>query len=135
MPSLVSVFLSDCRPTDFPLRFLSLFARTLPVDILHRVWDVFLFEGPPFLFRVGLAILSLVRRQIFAMHGEPASTVVAFLARPPQQAFPPDPEAFIQLCFTMRLKEDDVRKARTKNAELLLKERMQSRFNQRPARR
>ncbi|KZV87813.1 hypothetical protein EXIGLDRAFT_194614 [Exidia glandulosa HHB12029] len=115
--------------------FLSLFARTLPVDILHRVWDVFLFEGPPFLFRVGLAILSLVRRQLFSMQGESPSNIVAFLARPPQQAFPQDPEAFIQLCFTMRVKEDDLRKARIKNAELLLKERMQNRFNQRSARR
>ncbi|EJD50152.1 RabGAP/TBC [Auricularia subglabra TFB-10046 SS5] len=115
--------------------FLSLFARTLPIDILHRVWDIFLFDGPAFLFRVGLAILHLVRRQLFSMQGASAATVITFLSRPPAQAFPQDPEAFIQLCFTMRLKEDDIRKARIKNAEQLLKERMQSRFTPRAGRR
>ncbi|KAH7097871.1 RabGAP/TBC [Auriculariales sp. MPI-PUGE-AT-0066] len=112
--------------------FLSLFARTLPSEIQHRVWDIFLFEGPTFLFRVGLALLHVVRRQIFSMQGMAVPQIIAFLARPPPQAFHPDPEAFVQLCFTMKLKEDELRKARIKNAEQQLKERQLGRFASRP---
>ncbi len=31
--------------------FLTLYAYTLPIDHLLRVWDVFLLEGPKILFR------------------------------------------------------------------------------------
>jgi len=69
------------------------------------------------------------------MQGMSVQQVIAFLTRPPPQAFHPDPEAFIELCFTQRIKEDDIRKARIKNAEQLLKERQQGRFAARPTRR
>jgi hypothetical protein len=116
-------------------RFLSLFARSLPAEIQQRVWDIFLYEGPTFLFRVGLALLNVVRHQIFSMQGMLPPQVLAFLAHPPPQAFNSDPEAFIQLCFSVKIKEDDLRKARIKNAEQQLKERQQGRFASRPARR
>jgi len=31
------------------VRFSSLFVGTLPVDYLHRIWDVFLYEGTDYL--------------------------------------------------------------------------------------
>ena len=40
--------------------FLTLYAYTLPIDHLLRVWDVFLLEGPKVLFRWALSNLFLV---------------------------------------------------------------------------
>lgn len=37
--------------------FLTLFAYTLPIDHLLRVWDVFLLEGPKILFRSAVLML------------------------------------------------------------------------------
>lgn len=38
--------------------FLTLYAYTLPIDHLLRVWDVFLLEGPKVLFRLACSITS-----------------------------------------------------------------------------
>jgi len=108
--------------------FTSLFSRTLPPDLQHRVWDYFLYEGPVFLFRVGLALLSLCRRQLFAMKS-PSPSVLGFLVHLPPEAFPPDPETFLQLCGSVKLKDDDIRKARQKMVDNILKEHMQQRTN------
>lgn len=38
--------------------FLTLYAYTLPIDHLLRVWDVFLLEGPKVLFRFAYTVSS-----------------------------------------------------------------------------
>ncbi len=38
---------------------LTVYSRSLALDIAHRIWDNFLLHGPVFLFRTALAILSL----------------------------------------------------------------------------
>ena len=38
--------------------FLTLYAYTLPIDHLLRVWDVFLLEGPKVLFRFAYRLTS-----------------------------------------------------------------------------
>lgn len=122
MPFLVSVCPSSLLQL-YPARFRPLFINTLPRHILHRVWDIFLFEGPVFLFRVGLATLSILRSEILSMWGDaPLSgtpyAIIGMLMSPRPQAFPPDPETFIQLCCTMRLKDERLRKEHAKAQRL-----------------
>lgn len=92
--------------------FCSLFAHALPPDTLHRVWDLFLFEGVVFLLRVGLAVASTCRKMV--MEATKAEVAVNLLRNPPAQFFPPNPETFIALACGVKLKDDDVRKQRNK---------------------
>ena len=48
--------------------FLCLFVNTLPLECTLRVWDLFLHEGTKALFRVGIAILKIQRKEIMAQH-------------------------------------------------------------------
>lgn len=45
--------------------FLTLFACTLPLDLVFRIWDVFLYESWEFIFGIGLAILELSQGFVF----------------------------------------------------------------------
>ncbi|KAI9059860.1 hypothetical protein FKP32DRAFT_1579071 [Trametes sanguinea] len=107
-----------CRP------FMAVYADTLPPDYLLRVWDVFLFEGVTFLFRAGLAIFACCRRSI--LQSTSPDGVLDALAHPPIPALPPTPEAFIDLAFSVKLKDEDVRKQRNK-LEAQIKRRTQPR--------
>ncbi|KAJ7043121.1 rab-GTPase-TBC domain-containing protein [Mycena alexandri] len=96
-----------CRPW-----FSTLFVDALPVDYLNRVWDLFLFEGIPFLFRVGLALFHCCRRQVLeAINRESLFDV---LLHPSSNWLPPSPDAFIALAYSVKVKDDDVRKQRVK---------------------
>ncbi|TDL21253.1 RabGAP/TBC [Rickenella mellea] len=97
-----------CRPW-----FSSLFSNILPSDFVNRIWDVFLYDGPPFLFRVGLAILSCCRTRLLDASSNPA-LIYALLAFPPTSLLPEDPEALITLALSMKFKDDDVRRQRVK---------------------
>ncbi|KAI0628503.1 RabGAP/TBC [Trametes polyzona] len=108
-----------CRPW-----FMAVFADTLAPDYLLRVWDVFLFEGVTFLFRVGLAIFSGCRRLI--LQATSPDAILDTLCHPPPTALPLNPEALIELAFTVKLKDDDVRKQRNK-LEAQVKRRTQPR--------
>ncbi|CDO78290.1 hypothetical protein BN946_scf184674.g12 [Trametes cinnabarina] len=108
-----------CRPW-----FMAVYADTLPSDYLLRVWDVFLFEGVTFLFRAGLAIFACSRRSV--LQSTSSGSVLDALAHPPIHTLPPTPEAFIDLAFTVKLKDDDVRKQRNK-LEAQVKRRTQPR--------
>ncbi|TBU22085.1 RabGAP/TBC [Dichomitus squalens] len=92
--------------------FTTVFADALPSDYLVRLWDVFLFEGVTFLFRAGLALFSCTRR-LFLQSTSPEA-VLDILSRPPSTSLPPSPNAFIELAFSMKFKDDDVRKQRGK---------------------
>ncbi|KAI0353295.1 RabGAP/TBC [Trametes cingulata] len=108
-----------CRPW-----FMAVFADTLPPDYLLRVWDVFLFEGVTFLFRAGLAIFIGCRRVV--LQSTSPEAVLDVLCHPPPTALPLNPEAFIELAFSIKLKDDDVRKQRNK-LEAQIKRRTQPR--------
>ncbi|KAG5650627.1 hypothetical protein H0H81_011552 [Sphagnurus paluster] len=96
-----------CRPW-----FTSLFVGSLPSDYLNRVWDVFLFEGVPFLLRVALALVSCCRRQI--AESTSAESALKALHRPSSALLPASPEALVTLALSVKLKDDDIRKQRVK---------------------
>ncbi|EIW51902.1 RabGAP/TBC [Trametes versicolor FP-101664 SS1] len=108
-----------CRPW-----FMAVFAATLQPDYLLRVWDVFLFEGVTFLFRVGLAIFAGCRRLV--LQSTSPDDILNTLCHPPPTALPLNPEAFIELALSVKLKDDDVRKQRNK-LEAQVKRRTQPR--------
>lgn len=96
-----------CRPW-----FTSLFVGCLPQSYLDRVWDVFLLEGVPFLFRVGLALISCARRHI--MEGTSGDAVIRALVFPTLGTFSPNSETFISLAQSAKLKDENIRKQRVK---------------------
>jgi len=99
-----------CR-TWFP----TLFSDTLPEDYLERVWDFFLYEGSPFLFRLGFAVLSICRPFLMdASRGLTKSDVLSYLVQPSASLFPADVNQFITSAFAARVKDDDLRKLRPK---------------------
>ncbi|KAI0654293.1 RabGAP/TBC [Cubamyces menziesii] len=108
-----------CRPW-----FMAVFADTLPPDYLLRVWDVFLFEGVTFLFRAGLAIFVSSRRSV--LQATSPDSVFDALFHPPLASLPASPDAFIELAFSVKFKDDDVRKQRNK-LEAQVKRRTQPR--------
>ncbi|KAF4566020.1 hypothetical protein EYR36_011434 [Pleurotus pulmonarius] len=92
--------------------FTSLFVNTLPSSYIQRVWDLFLFEGIPFLVRVGLALISTCRRQI--LEATSAEAVLQLLHHPPSSLLLSTPDAFLSLLNSFKLKDDDFRKQRIK---------------------
>ncbi|KAJ6488528.1 rab-GTPase-TBC domain-containing protein [Mycena vitilis] len=96
-----------CRPW-----FSTLFVDTLPPDYLNRVWDLFLFEGIPFLFRVGLAMFYCCRRRVLEATNH--VSLLEILNHPSPNWLPPSPDAFIALANSFKVKDDDVRKQRIK---------------------
>ncbi|KAK7035743.1 rab-GAP TBC domain-containing protein [Favolaschia claudopus] len=96
-----------CRPW-----FSTLFVDSLPLEYLNRVWDLFLFEGIPFLFRVGLALVYCCRQRILECSKREA--LFGLLNHPSPNWLPPSPDAFVALALSFKLKDDDVRKQRIK---------------------
>ncbi|KAJ7491276.1 rab-GTPase-TBC domain-containing protein [Mycena latifolia] len=96
-----------CRPW-----FSTLFVDALPLEYLNRVWDLFLYEGIPFLFRVGLALFYSCRRRVLEAINQ--ESLFDVLARPSPNWLPPSPDAFIALAYSFKVKDDDVRKQRIK---------------------
>ncbi|KAF8889170.1 hypothetical protein CPB84DRAFT_1816476 [Gymnopilus junonius] len=88
--------ISICQPW-----FSMLFVSILPPEYLNRVWDLLLFEGVPFLLRVGLAVIICCRQKLLD------STQKRLLA-------PSHPDAFLSLTFSVKLKDDDVKKQHVK---------------------
>ncbi|KAF9645317.1 RabGAP/TBC [Thelephora ganbajun] len=92
--------------------FCSLFYDTIPAEYHLRVWDVFLFEGVPFLFRVGLALFACCRRPL--LEAQSRDRALSILSQVPLQCLPPNGDTLIELAISKKLKDDDVRKARNK---------------------
>ncbi|KAL5495886.1 hypothetical protein ACEPAI_1350 [Sanghuangporus weigelae] len=102
----------------------SLFATTLPQDYVNRIWDVYFCEGPPFLFRVALAIFSCCRGVIESLSDRTA--VFSYLSRPETMSLlPEDPEEFVNLAMAVKIKDEDIKKQRVK-VETELRRRTQS---------
>ncbi|KAF9258596.1 RabGAP/TBC [Marasmius fiardii PR-910] len=92
--------------------FTTLFVGSLPTDYINRVWDFFLYEGVPFLIRVGLAIVYCCRRALLDATNE--ETALNYLRYPLPNWLPPSADAFITLALSFKVKDDDVRKQRIK---------------------
>ncbi|OAX37425.1 RabGAP TBC [Rhizopogon vinicolor AM-OR11-026] len=104
--------------------FSTLFVGTLPVDYLHRIWDMFLYEGVPLLIRVGLTLVQCVRHLILQATSE--EVAMEYLLHPPLACLPSTADTFLNQALSMKLKDDDVRKQRIK-MESRLKRQTQSR--------
>ena len=127
-------------------RFSSAFATVLPPEYVNRMWDVYLcdgvdflfphsplcssysFSGPPFFFRVGLAILTCTHHIINSFQFR--SQAMSFLARPPPTLLPPDPDGFVSMCLSVKVKDDDIRKQRVKLEAQLKRENQASQNHQ-----
>eukprot|EP00472_Partenskyella_glossopodia_P013023 CAMPEP_0197523654 /NCGR_PEP_ID=MMETSP1318-20131121/8539_1 /TAXON_ID=552666 /ORGANISM="Partenskyella glossopodia, Strain RCC365" /LENGTH=493 /DNA_ID=CAMNT_0043076413 /DNA_START=8 /DNA_END=1489 /DNA_ORIENTATION=- len=60
---------------------LTIYSRSLPIDIAHRIWDNFLYHGQVFLFRTALGMLRLYEPQFLNMSFEDCLSI---LNRPPE---------------------------------------------------
>ncbi|KAJ3548368.1 hypothetical protein NM688_g5306 [Phlebia brevispora] len=98
---------SLCRPW-----FTALFMEALPSEHAQRVWDIFLFEGVVFLFRVGLAIMQCCKQTV--MQTAERDAVLNTLLHPPALCLPSNAETFLEMASSVKLKDDDVRRQRTK---------------------
>ncbi|KIJ15825.1 hypothetical protein PAXINDRAFT_76480 [Paxillus involutus ATCC 200175] len=91
--------------------FSALFVGTLPTEYLHRVWDIFLYDGMSYLFRIGLVVTNCVRHLILRAKSEEAA--LEYLIHPPLACLPSATELF-SLASNVKLKDDDIRKQRVK---------------------
>ncbi|CAE6537950.1 unnamed protein product [Rhizoctonia solani] len=101
---------------------LSGFMGVVPPEYSSRIWDIFLFEGAPFLFRVGLALLGCLKKQILALTPKSSPGALDFLLSIPPQFLPTDPDQLIASAHTVKFKDDDMRKMRPKIESQLRKE-------------
>ncbi|KIP02681.1 hypothetical protein PHLGIDRAFT_78784 [Phlebiopsis gigantea 11061_1 CR5-6] len=111
---------SLCRPW-----FSALFLEALPLEHSQRVWDIFLFEGVPFLFRVGLAIVLRCKAQV--MQSSERDNILNLLLHPPSGILPDTADAFLELTTAVKLKDGDVLKQRAKLFDAQMKRQAQSR--------
>ena len=108
-----------CRLLDFNKssnslpRFSSLFADALPPEFVDRVWDLYLYEGPPFMFRIALAILITMHTPLLQPTSE-RSSLLEILRRPPPSLLPEDPDTLLATALGLRIKDDDIKKQRVK---------------------
>ena len=65
----------------FCLRIFTLFSKSLPLDVVSRVWDVYLRDKEEFLFRTALGILNLYKDILITMDFE---NIVKFLTKLPE---------------------------------------------------
>lgn len=68
--------------------------------------------GVPFLFRVGLALLTCCRRPL--LEAQSRDRALSILSQVPVQCLPSNGDELIELAMSKRLKDDDIRKARSK---------------------
>ncbi|KAG8772414.1 hypothetical protein FRC12_003088 [Ceratobasidium sp. 428] len=106
-----------CKPW-----ILSAFVAAVPYEYGCRIWDVFLFEGAPFLFRIALVILNCMKKQIMTLTPKSSPGALACLLSISPQCLPSDPDQLIAAAYSVRFKEDDMRKARPKIEAQLRKE-------------
>lgn len=112
-----------------------MFVGSLSADHLHRVWDIFLYDGElpcslrnvvkgrrsilvgiPYLFRVGLVVVNCVRHLLLQADTEEAA--LAHLVRPPPACLPSATDLLV-LAANVKLKDDDIRKQRVKMEQQL----------------
>jgi len=58
---------------------LTLYAKSLPLDVATRVWDVYLFEGDSFLFRTGIGLIKLLKKKILLEEMEGCMSLISHI--------------------------------------------------------
>ncbi|KAF8760157.1 hypothetical protein RHS01_01748 [Rhizoctonia solani] len=106
-----------CKPW-----ILSGFLGVVPFEYSCRIWDIFLFEGAPFLFRVGLVLLGYLKKEILALTPKSSPGALDCLLSISSQTLPADPDQLIASAYAVRFKDDDMRKMRPKIESQLRKE-------------
>ncbi len=84
---------------------MTLFTRTLNLELAHRVWDNFLLVGSHFLFRTGLGIIHLLLADIRSL---PFEKILQFLNRLPSTV---DEEVLFAHIKAVPLTQTDMREA------------------------
>lgn len=96
--------------------YMVMFAVYFPPEVVHRIWDIYLFEGPKTLFRISLAIMKI--NEEFILKGD--NTAVHFVLKDYQekvdwaQLFD---TAFLKIKFSKRLVADLKREYAKNNAK------------------
>lgn len=69
LPDLASHFVNIGLTTDlfFMYQVYTLFARSLSLDCVSRVWDIFLRDGNEFIFRASLGLLSMFKNELIKL--------------------------------------------------------------------
>ena len=61
----------EIRPEMYCLEwFMTTFARSLPLEVTHRIWDNFLIQGYAFLYRTALGLLKMFENRYLSMEFE-----------------------------------------------------------------
>lgn len=50
--------------------FTTLFSLHVPIDIVSRLWDVYAFEGDPFLIRTAVAVMTVLEGRLYGTKEE-----------------------------------------------------------------
>ncbi|KAH9941861.1 RabGAP/TBC [Epithele typhae] len=90
--------------------FTTAFVDALPPDYVVRLWDVFLFDGVSFLFRAGIALFTWSKEKIMQCTSPDAALDMLFHPT----SLPANPDAFIDMCLSVKLKDSDLQKQRSK---------------------
>ena len=61
----------------------TVFIKALPFDAASRIWDCFLLEGTPYLYRVACALIDLLSPVILRGGGAPPDETIQLLTQPP----------------------------------------------------
>jgi len=80
-------------------------------------------SGVPFLFRVGVSIVTFCRRQI--LNATSPEAALEHLHHPSSVWLLSTPDSFLSLVHAVKMKDDDIRKSRIK-MEALVKKQVQS---------
>jgi len=108
-----------CSPAHFHLNISTAFgiSFSMMVNTVHSylqppLTQFTFFLGVSFLFRVGLALISCSRRQLLECNND--KQVFRQLNHLVARSLPFPTDAFISFVFSMKLKDDDIRRQRVK---------------------
>lgn len=69
LPKIFTHFLSSGLSPDFYLLdwIYTIYAKAMPLDVVCRIWDIFIRDGDEFLFKTAIGILHLYQEQLLTM--------------------------------------------------------------------
>ena len=101
-----------------------MFTFTVALTTVNRL-------GVPFLFRIGLALLTCCRRPL--LQAKSRDRALYILSQVPAQCLPSNGDALIELAMSKKLRDDDIRKSRSKVEKTQKKRSTSTRFLKSPA--